>query len=94
MSRPPNCTRIRAGVYVVRTQAGFRKALKEFWNNMGRGDETLEFRGWPRKYPSMIVMNIAYEGYDFIALDIFHLNQLREILETHDATGDRFDATV
>lgn len=84
MSTLPNLTRIKGGVYVVRTQAGFTKATKEFWKEMGRDDLSLEVSGWPKKYPCLVVLNIAYQGYDYITLDVLTFNQLHEILKTHD----------
>jgi hypothetical protein len=84
VSKHPNLTRVKAGVYVVRTQAGFRKATKEFWKEMGREDTTLELSGWPTAYPCLLVLNIAYQGYDYITIDTLTFNQLHEILEQDD----------
>jgi hypothetical protein len=50
--------------YVVRTQAGFRKALKHF-----RGDDLAsesELRGYPTVYPSVVAFAYQYTGNIYV----------------------------
>lgn len=84
METPPNATKIRRGVYVVRTQAGFKRSLKEFWQEMGCDGDRIVHRDYPRHYPSLVVMNLSSGPYEFVSLDIFPFNQLHDILNTHD----------
>ena len=48
---PPNFTHIKGRCYVVRTQAGFRQALKHY----NGGDKFDEVQGYPKAYPSFVV---------------------------------------
>ena len=53
-----NLVRLRNNVYIVRTQAGFRKALKHF------NDEMPLYRsGYPKSYPSLVFFSLEYAGY-------------------------------
>ena len=53
-----NLVRLRNNVYIVRTQAGFRKALKYFSGCMPRYR-----RGYPKSYPSLVFFSLEYTGY-------------------------------
>ena len=55
-----NVVQIDNVTYLCWTQAGFRKALKLF--NCG---EKMEVRGYPTKYPAMVVLSLAYTGYEY-----------------------------
>lgn len=49
------------GMYIVRTQAGFKKALKTFDEYRAPSD----VRGWPSSYPAFVALSDGYEGYHF-----------------------------
>lgn len=74
-----NMTIIRDNVFLVRTQAGFRKALKIFQRIYdARGDRVT---GYPKTYPSLVVINSFYNGGNYVTCcQNFHLNELKEII--------------
>jgi hypothetical protein len=61
-------------MYIVRTQAGFRRACKEF--SAAWGSDGLEPDGFPIKYPALISLSAEYHGYHFISVGQIHLNDL------------------
>lgn len=72
---------VRNNIYIVRTQAGFRQALKDF----GWEKECNESpRGFPRVYPSMVVMSWGYEGYNYVHCTCFPLNELSKIFNMYN----------
>jgi hypothetical protein len=69
--RPENLRHVGGPFYVVRTQAGFRRALKQFF---GRVPERLE--GHPTSYPSLICLSTGYSGYMFARADCMHVTDV------------------
>lgn len=57
----PNLQRLNSSMYIVWTQAGFRKALKAFAPERNPSD----VRGWPKSYPAFVALSDGYEGYHF-----------------------------
>ena len=70
-----NVVQIDNVTYLCWTQAGFRKALKLF--NCG---EKMEVRGYPTKYPAMVVLSLAYTGYEYIRCVAYSMSDLEEVL--------------
>ena len=59
---PPNMTQI-GGVYVVRTQAGYWKALKDFLRQTGwKLDELVDRRETYGPYPAVVTFDTFYNG--------------------------------
>lgn len=78
--RRPNCTIIQHGVYEVRTQAGFRKALKHYRDD--REDLKVEdVSSWPTEYPSVVTMTIGYQGYWYIQVRAITVARLKGVLQ-------------
>lgn len=50
-----NCKEIRPGVYLVKTQAGFKKAFKNEFYNFAEDKKNL--LNWPEHYPAIISFN-------------------------------------
>jgi hypothetical protein len=75
-----NFTKVREGVYIVRTQAGFRRAFKD-WDG-GSSDNLSEslrrMSGYPKSYPSLVMF--SYGGRDWdpypVCTDV-HVNVLQ-----------------
>lgn len=83
-SRPsPNYERMAHGVYVVRTQAGFRNAVKEFAGREDTKRMFQEMRGYPKSYPSMVCLAFEYRGYHFVSVTAIPLTQVKEVLSRH-----------
>lgn len=76
LNRRNNMTVIRHGVYVVRTQAGFKKALKHF----DEYDNIHNARGYPKQYPALVIMAKEYGGYDYTSCTCLPLSELKDIL--------------
>ena len=67
-----NMKKLQSNVYICYTQAGFRKATKDF---MFGDEETYPNRyaeekenmvGFPKNYPSLVVMNWQYRGITYL----------------------------
>lgn len=70
-----NLVRLRNNVYIVRTQAGFRKALKHF------NDEMPLYRsGYPKSYPSLVFFSLEYAGYIKLMATCIPLHDLEAAL--------------
>jgi hypothetical protein len=52
-----NFKQIARGVYVVRTQAGFKQAIKHWYQCWPE-----DIRGYPEKYPSVVSFSEGYDG--------------------------------
>lgn len=79
----PNYERIARGVYVVRTQAGFRNAVKEFANPEDTKRMFQEMEGYPKSYPSLICLAFEYRGYHYVRVTAVPLNEVKEVLSRH-----------
>lgn len=74
-----NWAKVKQGVYVVRTQAGFKQAIKDFTDIEG-----IKPYSWPTKYPALITLSIGYNGGDYIVCHSMHFNELKAVLAKHD----------
>lgn len=84
MSEPrrENMTKIGHSTYVVRTQAGYRKALKDFHKDADPFDKKVQ--SYPKSYPSLIILSSHYNGGNYVTCcKSFHMNELRDIVNTH-----------
>jgi hypothetical protein len=71
----PNMTYLGGSLYIVRTQAGFEQAVKHFerpdpvdWN---------EVEGYPKSYPSLLVLHRMYRGYTYVHVEAHHVKNLK-----------------
>ena len=73
VSHDKNVVMLRDNVFLVRTQAGFKKALKIFVED----NVPNRVCGYPRKYPSLVFLELRYNGgtEDLIVTDV-HLNEV------------------
>lgn len=72
-----NMTPVGNGFYVVRTQAGFRKAVKQFIAD--RDHAYLRVRdvcGFPKSYPALVSFAVCYRGYDYIDANCIPLRKV------------------
>lgn len=56
-----NLEKIGEREYIVRTQAGFRKAIKQV-KNSEYGEDTASTEGYPKVYPSYVRFSRVYNG--------------------------------
>ena len=92
-SLPPleNMVRVKANVYVVWTQAGFKKASKEV-----TADDQLPVEGYPKSYPSVVTFLSRYRGYHYwkaqtapLQQTIDHLRERADFLSSLDRSHRR-----
>ncbi len=69
-------------VVIVRSQAGWRKALRAFWGGE-HPNEAEQPVNYPKVYPALVVFNNGYNGSDFIRADIFPLSELKKIVDNN-----------
>lgn len=72
------------GFYIVRTQAGFKHALRDFRENVG-GDPGMESRGYPTSYPSVVHLSLGYTGSTWVRVACIHFNDLMVAMQESDA---------
>lgn len=80
-ARLVNYEKVQHGMYIVRTQAGFRKALREFWGS--DPEEKQRPSSFPKSYPALVVFSNEYRGYHYVECNVIHLNDLKKVLEKH-----------
>lgn len=73
----PNYKHIGGNMFVCRTQAGFKQALK-IWANGSMG--TKDTQGYPKAYPSIVGFSNEYFGYHYIHAHCIPLNTFNEAL--------------
>lgn len=71
----PNYEVLGRGFYLVRTQAGFRQAIKHRFANSPSIREERP-RNWPRSYPAIVSISEGYEGYYYPDVNWMPLNAL------------------
>lgn len=75
-----NRVKININTSLVRTQAGFRKALKEYKKYNGFYDK---YRGnFPKVYPSLVIFYTGYDGRYFITCRCIPVGKLKEYIST------------
>ena len=80
-----NMSKIDEFTYVVRSEAGFRKALKDFRGNFDNSDDELD--NYPKTYPALIVLNNQYNGGNYInTCKVYPLHLLKQIVDIMENT--------
>lgn len=74
----PNMQPLGQGFYIVRTQAGFKAALKRYFDEMPERDIIFN---WPKKYPALIALSTGYEGYHYPQVKVLPLGDLKAALK-------------
>ena len=59
MTEKPNMRKLANGTYVVRTQAGFRRAIKDYFDEYELRSVS-EIDGYPTAYPSVVRFNFLH----------------------------------
>lgn len=77
-----NFVSISDKVAIVRTQAGYRRALKVALGGKEEFGEYDQPFPYPKKYPCLVLIGIAYTGGVFrVTLKTFNLNELETIVD-------------
>lgn len=75
--KQPNMTHLGNSMYIVRTQAGLRKAIKQQFDDW----KEMEVYGRPKKYPAVVaIMSGRSCGIDHIQIASTHLNVIKDVL--------------
>lgn len=79
MTERPNFRHIKGGMYIVRTQAGFRQAGIDFCGGVESYNGHTEYRelSYPKSYPSFVAFSTGYEGYHFLRCNHMHVNLMK-----------------
>jgi len=86
----PNYEKLKSWLYIVRTQAGFRQAVKEY---SGPDFDMGYLRGFPQSYPALVMFSDGYEGYHFTEASCIPINELTAKIAEHEAKyGNKNDA--
>lgn len=76
--------KIRKGIFFIRTQAGFRKALKDFHTGTEKCDQ--EVHNYPKAYPCLAILHSDYNGGLYVTRGNFlHVNKLKDIIAMDEA---------
>lgn len=78
-----NMTKIASGMYLVRTQAGFRKAIKhQFSNTFEDWKEMMkDMKKFPKEYPAVVVLGVGYNGSWHFQCKSVHVNTVKAVLD-------------
>jgi len=69
---PNNMLHVASNCYIVTTQAGFRKALKQYCKEYDFDSyKDADLCGYPKAYPAMVFFSIQYRGYHYVEADCF-----------------------
>lgn len=71
------------GMYVIRTGAGLRKAIRHF-NDGENPKGELAFMSYPTQYPCVASFNWGGQGNEYIGAKYTTFNKLKSILIEHD----------
>ncbi len=72
-----NMAEVSPGMYVVRTQAGFKQALRHYVDDDVKFKSLLEYpHNYPTSYPSLVSISIEYRGYEYFKVNTVHLNSI------------------
>jgi hypothetical protein len=80
----PNFTKIGHGFYVVRTQAGFKQAIKHYVGADEYSEWKDDIEGHPDSYPSVVHLSIGYRGDNYVRASCMHVNEFRKGLDKAD----------
>jgi len=77
MDESNNFTYLTNGFYIVRTQAGFRQALKHYAPSLANENPS----NWPSTFPSIVALSTGYAGYHFINVNVMHVNKMKDFIK-------------
>jgi hypothetical protein len=77
-----NWKHISGGFYTVRTQAGFRQAVRHF---AGAMDGEYEIKGFPNEYPALVSLSIGYSGNEWIRVQSLPFHGVLQAISESDA---------
>ncbi|MBV6304956.1 hypothetical protein KVP10_08650 [Candidimonas humi] len=72
-----NMIKIAPGIYLVRTLAGFRKAIRAEFSDYCENWVMNDVQGWPTSYPAVVSLSLGYRGSSFVACNSVHVNILK-----------------
>lgn len=80
-----NFRKLYDGLYLVRTQAGFKQACNDYTGH----DDDHEVEGYPTSYPSIVRFVDAYKGCLYTYIQCSHVNKYKKhLLSLYDNIKD------
>tara|TARA_Y100000593_G_scaffold94032_1_gene191274 strand:+ start:56868 stop:57122 length:255 start_codon:yes stop_codon:yes gene_type:complete len=79
-----NFTKITDGIYLVRTQAGFKQAINDCFGDDWQDVQLLlrtNYTNYPKSYPAVVSLSIGYCGDNYLHCNNVHVNVLREVIK-------------
>lgn len=85
-----NFTYVSPNAYIVRTQAGYEQAFKDWMRYVGYGDDGIkkymkEAEGFPTIYPSLVTFSMCYRGYDYVECTSLTFDTIKGAIAESDA---------
>lgn len=71
-----NLINISRNLYVVKTQAGFRKLLKLY----GTDKDRMDYVTFPTKYPCTCLIFKWYGGYQYTIVDVLYNEEIKNLI--------------
>lgn len=69
-------------IFIVRTQAGYKKAANMVFGSSKQRQQYLNMTPYPSKYPALVILSTAYGGgSDVMQLQSFSLQELEKIVD-------------
>lgn len=81
-------THITGNIYLVRSQAGYEKALKH-WETFIDGGGLDQLTGFPVSFPSLITINSKYRGYVFAEVEAISFNDLSAAMNKFEQSNKK-----
>lgn len=78
-----NMVFIAPGIYLVRTQSGFKKAIKDNFSECFGDWEyyAKNISGYPKSYPAVVSLSVGYRGATCFQCNCVHVNVLKEAIK-------------
>lgn len=77
-----NWRHVNAGLYIVRTQAGFKHIVRQFTEG-----EKIDVRGFPTIYPSIVALSWGYDGSVWVRVQSVPVSKLQAEIAESDAAA-------
>lgn len=77
-----NIVCISENIFIVRTQAGYKKAVNSVFGTKIEREEYLNKTPFPKEYPALVILNTVYGGgSEAMTLKWFSLKKLETIVD-------------
>lgn len=85
----PNHEYVANGLFVVRTQAGFKQVLNMYQD---RDEHKMPVDGFPTSYPSFVTVHLGYRGHHFLEVQCWPVNLVADACKRHTRSQETPEA--